>query len=599
MCGIVSFFTTIHNYNIYKKLVESLKILQNRGYDSSGIGIYSTKMNISKIVGTDIDKLNQFDGYFGFGHNRWSTHGVVNEVNAHPHKSLDNKFYIVHNGTIDNFEELKKEISDYDIHKYSETDSELFVNLIQKYYDNSVEDAINKTISKIKGSFAVIIFTVHTPNKVYYCKRNLPLLLGINNNIVIGASESVIFYDNVDYYISLKDNDVITTEISNENISISKLSNYIQTRVVKTKQSITPYPFKHWTIREIFEQPLVMLKSVNMGERLLTDKVVINGLKHKKNKILKTQKVFLFGCGTSYHAGLIGSYLLRFVCNIDSECLVPSEYNNKIHNTKNNLCIYLSQSGETKDLYDLLKINSNSINISIVNVVNSLIARTTKCGIYTNAERENGVAATKSFTSHIIVLNLLVLWFHQHYFKDDNKYRIKYINYLKILPLDCNSILSNISLIKDISNTIIKLNKQSMFILGSELGYYIAKEGALKIKEISYIHTEAHYLSDLKHGPFALIEDNTPIIVIAHDKKSYETSKIICSEIKSRNGFIIFITPYDKINNIDCYIQTPNNKMFNYLLALYPLQLLAYELSVSKGYNPDFPRNLAKSVTVN
>ena len=618
MCGITALITTIKDYEVLQSVIDSLKSLQNRGYDSSGIGIYDIEkknMEVKKVVGNNIDELNNMKtkrSYFGMGHNRWSTHGVVSNKNAHPHHSINKTFYIVHNGTIDNIDEVRKIIPDYNKNRYSETDTEVFINLISYYYEKTKDmiEAIKKTIGVIEGPFAICVFSLLNPNEVYFCRRDLPLLLGFSENLVIASSETVGFYDKVEHFIELKNDDIFQVKVREDEFIYNKMSNYVKIRVVKSREALIPYPYPYWTIKEIMEQPLTVMKATSMGMRINPpNKVILNGLKERMGDILKCRNVVLFGCGTSYHAGCVGAYLLRKLkCFSHSEAFVASEFEEEIHiddNMEDSLCIYLSQSGETKDLVDILNVlkETNAVNISVINVVNSLIARTTGCGVYVNASRENGVASTKSFTAQVVVLSLIAVLINQERYLDDKKHiieREKMISSLQNLPLDieaCFTLFNNIKMkvIPAIENN--KTN--SMFILGSGLGYEIAREGALKIKEISYIHAEAYSLLDLKHGPFALIESGTPIIVIAHDKTSYERSKNICSEIKTRNGLVIFITPYDKIENCDFYIQVPYNQRFSFLLSLIPLQIMAYELALSKGYNPDFPKNLAKCVTVN
>jgi len=621
MCGIIAYLTTIKNYKILQSIIDSLTTLQNRGYDSSGIGVYNTNDNtliVEKTVGKNLKELYKAIGiknsHFGFGHNRWSTHGVVNKNNAHPHRSFSKNFHIVHNGTIDNMDELIDTIPDYKVKKYSETDTELFINLIEYFYKDDVKEAIEKTINIIRGPFAICVFSTLHPNEVYFCRRDLPLLIGFTDSLVIASSESIGFYDKVSHYIELKNNDVFISKIIDEttmkNISVEK---YVTTRVIKSKTPKTPYPFKHWTIKEIMEQPLTVMKSMNMGMRIKNDHMVnLNGLEKKKDEILACNHSMLFGCGTSYHAGLIGGYLLqKFNCFDHNEGILASEFDEYLHmknDMKNKLCIYLSQSGETKDLVDVLNIvdSTSAINISIINTVNSLIARKTECGVYANASRENGVASTKSFIAQVVVLSLISVWINQHKFLDNEKEktkRKKMIASLSNLPLDIEACFTLFPTINHISSQLLSVlsetKNNSLFILGSGLGFHIAQEGALKIKEIAYIHAEAYCLLDLKHGPFALIEKNTPIIVIAHNKKSHERAKNIISEIKTRDGMVIFISPFERIYKCDYYIQVPSSQEFSFLLCLIPLQIMAYELSLAKNLNPDFPKNLAKCVTVN
>ena len=625
MCGIIAYLTTIQDYQILNSIIQSLKTLQNRGYDSSGVGVYnleSKKLVIEKTIGKNLQELLDNhpvkSSHFGFGHNRWSTHGVVTKENAHPHHSLSNNLYIVHNGTIDNMDELITLIPEFKQKRYSQTDSELFVSLIDHFLTNDMEYgddldlndldlkmAIKKTIECIKGPFAITVFCNLFPNEVYFCRRDLPLLIGFTESLVIASSESIGFYDKVDHFIELKNDDVLVAMIVDNTIRMD-IESYIEKRVIKSKMAKTPYPFNHWTIKEIMEQPLTVMKSMNMGMRIKNNHMVnLNGLEKMKEKILKCNHVLSFGCGTSFHAGLVGSYLLKKLNSFDySEGILASEFDTEIdikNNMKDVLCIFLSQSGETKDLVDVLNITdkTDAINISVINTVNSLIARQTGCGVYVNASRENGVASTKSFTAQVVVLALIAVWVNQNKFLEDKDAKIKrtkMITSLSNLPLDIEETFTLFPIIKQITSQLI--DTKSLFILGSGLGYCIAREGALKIKEISYIHAEAYSLLDLKHGPFALIENGTPIIVIAHDEKSHERSKNICSEIKTRHGRVIYITPFENIPNTDDYIQVPYNQELSFLLCLIPLQIMAYEFSLAKNIDCDFPKNLSKTITV-
>ena len=614
MCGIIAYFTTQKKYEIVKAIVSSLKALQNRGYDSSGIGVYNDgKISTKKILGKDLDDFYKLDtqiGNAGMGHNRWSTHGEVTEYNAHPHHSISGKLFIVHNGTINNMEDLEKIIPDYKDRKYSETDTELFINLIEFYYmrERSLEKAIQITVSQIEGPFAICVFNIDNPNEMYFCRRDLPLLIGFSDTMVVASSETLGFYAQVEHYIELKNDDVFLARNHEDKLEFNKMDRYIKIRVVKSRDLLEPYPYPYWTIKEIMEQPLTVMKSMNMGQRIESeDKVRLNGLKLKMKDIINCTQSLIFGCGTSYHAALVGEHLFKKLkCYNQSKAMLAPEFDMDVDifdNAKNTLTLYLSQSGETKDLVDVLykMKETDATNVSIINVVNSLIARTTGCGVYVNASRENGVASTKSFTAQVVVLALIAIWINQNKYPDSSQHKIerkKYIQSLMDLPLDIEATFTLISNIKEQVKEY-KMPNNSMFILGSKVGYSIAKEGALKIKEIAYVHAEAYSLLDLKHGPFALIEPETPIIVIAHDQDSHEKAKNICSEIKTRKGTVIFISPFERIDKIDYFIQVPYNPKFSFLLCLIPLQIIAYELTLLRGHNPDFPRNLAKSVTVN
>ncbi len=622
MCGIIGLLkSNLINENIYNILINGLYQLQNRGYDSTGVCVLNDdKFDIYKYASTNetnaIDKLKKLNllsfKNIGIGHNRWATHGGKTDYNAHPHISNNKKFCLVHNGIIENYLLIKEKLLNNGYVFYSETDTEIIVNLIEYYYKelNNTYEAISKTINELNGTYGLIILNLDEPSTIYAVRNGSPLLLGKNNDYVILTSEQSGFCGRVNTYITLENNDIITISDSNGTINVKTNNKYENKNINKMDITLLPSPFNHWTVKEIYDQPKTILNSLNNGGRIESnDTVKLGGLMDKIDLLKSVKNIILLGCGTSYNAGLYGAHFIRDLCDFNIVSVIdgadftikniPKQYeNNSVSNTA---LILISQSGETKDLHRCIQIakDNNMITIGIINVVDSLIAREADCGIYCNAGREIGVASTKAFTSQVVCLNLLAIWFAQIHKIN----QIKRSNYIKDLLKLSNDFFSTISSVND---QIINLAKEycifnNMFILGKNTDEITAREGSLKIKEISYIHSEAYSTASLKHGPFALLDKNFPVVIIS-SLDEYESKVLNCfEEVYSRESPIILITNNDKINITNkTYnkIVVPKNNTFSSLLSLIPLQLFAYYLSINKGINPDIPRNLAKVVTV-
>lgn len=628
MCGIFGILTTLKDHNVYKIIIDGLIQLQNRGYDSSGIcTIVDNEFKIYKYASTlkfsSIDKLlmlnlhtSKNDIDCGIGHNRWATHGEKNDTNAHPHISNDKKFVLVHNGIIENYLELKKFLISKKYNFYSQTDTEVIVNLISYHYNEEIKkfgensenvfNAIKNTIDDLSGTYGLIILNNTEPNKMYAVRNGSPLLIGKTNEYVILTSEENGFCNMINNYITLNNNDICVIEKNNEKINVKTSYDYVNRKVETLTNNLTPEPFKHWTLKEIYEQPETILNTINNGGRIKNNKEIkLGGLEKYTDIIKNIQNVILLGCGTSYYAGLYGSYYLKNLCNFNTvQVFDGAEFNTyDIPKIGNTLFILISQSGETKDLYRCVEIakNNNILTIGIINVVNSLIAREVDCGIYCNAGREMGVASTKAFTSQVIALSLFAIWNAQINSINEIK-RLAMIKDLYNLSNDFKNTIDTISeQIKEIAKKLYKY--KNLFILGKGSDECIAKEGALKIKEISYIHSEGYSASSLKHGPFALLDKDFPTIIL--NCNTIYTEKILnCyEEVHSRNSPIIFITNKNddvkiKIKEDTICINVVKNNSYDSLLGIIPLQLLAYYLSINNDINPDIPKNLAKVVTV-
>lgn len=630
MCGIVAVLLKYCNKenNINNYLINGLKQLQNRGYDSVGICLLKNDELINRKYASSqeinsLDKLeseifkNEIYSNIGICHTRWATHGGATDFNAHPHISNNGRFALVHNGIIENYLELKDKIK-HGIFK-SETDTEIIVNLLSDIYDslleNSdtknikslVEEAICELVKLMKGSWSLVIICKDSPNILYGTRNGNPLLFSINNNIAMFSSEQNGFDGKVNDYIVLKNNDIISVYLNDDKMEyVSIFNSKYDKKNINTITNLKEKNYEHWTLKEIYEQPESINRSINFGGRILDDyNVKLEGLCNNKEILTQIDNIILLGCGTSYHAGMIGVNYLKDLCNFNTVQLFDGaefEYTDipKIGNTA---LILISQSGETRDIYRCIKIakENNLFTIGVINVIDSLIAREVNCGCYLNSGREIGVASTKSFTSQCIVLSLISLWFSQLHGINEIK-RNNYINDLHHLNGQIKSILDDFN--DNIGNILsIFEDKKSCFILGKGKCEAIAKEGALKIKEISYIHSEGYNISSLKHGPFALLEKDFPVILLAPNNKYISKVNNAYEEISARYASIIYIT--DEFNSYTHMISKKHkviyiakNNTYSELLFVIILQIIAYKLALERNINPDMPKNLAKVVTV-
>lgn len=627
MCGIFGILSLLENQDISKIIINSLIQLQNRGYDSSGICLlnnnnlsennfiihkYASTLNessIDKLISLNISQnliKEQININIGIGHNRWATHGGKTDINAHPHISNDKNFVLVHNGIIENYQELKKFLIEKNYSFYSQTDTEVIVNLISYYFQqyNNTFEAIKKTINELQGTYGIIVINKLEPNNLYAVRNGSPLLIGSTDDYALITSEQSGFCGLVNTYITLQNDDICTIIKDKHNkISIETSNQYIQKQINLINYEQTSEPFLHWTIKEIYEQPNTIFNAINRGGRIKNNsEVKLGGLEQNIENLRDINNLILLGCGTSYHAGLYSMNYLKTLCNFNTVQVFDgaefTEYD--IPKIGKTAFVLISQSGETRDLYHSIEIarEQDIITIGIINVVDSLIAREVDCGIYCNAGREIGVASTKAFTSQVICLSLMAVWFAQIHNLNEFK-RIKIIKDLHNLSNDFKNTINNIN--QDIENIASQYTKyNNLFLLGKGTDEYIAKEGSLKIKEISYIHSEGYSASSLKHGPFALLDENFPTIIL-NCIDEYSSKILNCyEEVHSRNSPIILITNNNNlnINNDSIKINVTKNNSYSSLIGIIPLQLLAYYLSIKKNINPDIPKNLAKVVTV-
>jgi glucosamine--fructose-6-phosphate aminotransferase (isomerizing) len=607
MCGIIGVISNNTIEIIKKGLIQ----LQNRGYDSVGISVMEDKFKTIKYASNDndcfenlfnnINKINNCK--IGIGHTRWATHGKKSDNNSHPHLSFNKNIILAHNGIIENYKSIKEMLLAKNYIFNSETDSEVIVNLIDYYYNvekKDFEEILKNLEDELEGTWALVIMNLDYKNKLFCCRHGSPLLIGISDDCAIISSEKAALNNYVNNYFILNSNDICIIEDKSNNIVINTRNKYIYKENKNQTNLLSPEPYKYWIEREINEQYESSLRAISLDGRLLNNsEVILGGLEINKKFLKRVENLVIIGCGTSFHSGMLSKYYFNDLCNFNSVSIIDGgEFDiNDISKKGITAIILLSQSGETKDIYDCLKIaqENNIFTIGIVNTVDSMIARETNCGCYINAGREMSVASTKSFTNQVIVLSMVAIWFSQIHNINENK-REKYIKYLRQLPYDIKDILENVKIDDKIIDL---LDKKNIFILGKEKGEALSKEASLKIKEISYIHAEGYSSSGLKHGPFALLDKNMPVILLLLRNKFYSKNYSCYEEIISRESPVLIINNYD-IETCDDYeyvISIPYNELYNELLAIIPLQIIAYKLSIKHNINPDKPRNLAKCVT--
>lgn len=624
MCGIIAYLGKLSGA---KYVLEGINILKNRGYDSVGCCSYdpiTKKFILTKYANnSDTNSFELFEKSFGvheehtclISHTRWATTGMVNDQNSHPHLETlgPDTIALVHNGIISNYQKLKNFLIKKGITFQSETDSEVIVNLISYYKNNennNMMDAIKLTLNELDGTWSLIIMDLSDPNSLYVCKKGSPILVGYSSDMCIISSEIAGFSNYLRNYHVVPDNHIIKISFHPENgicfyrdDKLTELSS--NTLIQQSLNATTPEPYKHWTLKEIMEQGEAALRAINQGGRILNrSKVNLGGLKDHTGQLMETKHLTLLASGTSYHAGLIGQKYFQNLSGFETVRVVEaSEFSINDLAPRSAGVLLLSQSGETRDVIRCMEIirenRPDVIIFSIVNVVESVIARDADCGVYLNAGREVGVASTKSFTNQVLVLILISIWFAQNRGLSRTS-RSRLIRSLQSMP---ELIEEGLASLETSCTKIVDYlaNYGHLFILGRDRGLPVAMEGALKIKEISYIHAEAYPSGALKHGPLALITNGTPVIVIRiGDSDLISKLDIAAEETKTRGGYIISISSKKcsdrKLYNHEIII--PNDPNLAPILATFPLQYIAYMLSVRLGYDPDYPRNLAKCVTV-
>lgn len=623
MCGIVGYLGT--EPEAITAVLDGLLLLQNRGYDSCGIstlhdGELATNKYASTTINNALDVLTQnimkqsAKKTIAIGHTRWATHGSKTDINAHPHHDSSNRIALVHNGIIENFFELKSKLVTKGYCMRSSTDTEIIAVLIGSLLDEGepMIEAVRKTVEQLKGTWALVIIHRDYPNKMWAVRNGSPLLLGMSPSCVMVASEQIAFHSYVNQYVVLKDHDVLEidmlsassapTEPIGSKFKFNK-NIHLYDKQTKTGENIelTPAPYEHWMLKEICEQPDAVLRALNNGGRIATETTVkLGGLDALQSTLVEIDHLVLLGCGTSYHAGLWSLGIFKLLEMFDTVSLYDgADFSGRdIPRRGKTAVVLLSQSGETKDLHRCVQIiqDHGVISIGVVNVIDSFIARETNCGVYLNAGREVAVASTKSFTNQCVVLSLLAVWFSQKKGTCEEKRR-KIIADLHQLPFQMTEVVrpENLGKMENIAEKI--RESKSVFLLGKGKEEAIAKEGALKIKEIARIHAEGYSTSALKHGPFGLLEPALPVIILDIGDEYREKTSNAIQEVQARETQTIIL--YDNKENRysnGCWIEP--NQTFGGLLSNIYLQFISYYCAVKNGFSPDYPRNLAKVVTV-
>ncbi|WP_297508900.1 glutamine--fructose-6-phosphate transaminase (isomerizing) [Flavobacterium sp.] len=614
MCGIVGY---IGHRAAYPIVIKGLKRLEYRGYDSAGVMLYDgVDLKVSKTKGkvSDLEERanNEIstNGTIGMGHTRWATHGVPNDVNSHPHLSNSGNLAIIHNGIIENYEPLKKELINRGYTFKSDTDTEVLVNLIedvQKKDGLKLGKAVQVALNQVVGAYAICVFDKNKPDEIVVARLGSPLAIGVGENEYFIASDASPFIEYTSNAIYLED----------EEMAIVRLHKPLKIRKIKDDSLVDPYVqelqmnleqiekggYDHFMLKEIYEQPNVIKDTYRGRLHATTGLIQMAGVEDNIEKFLYADRILIIACGTSWHAGLVAEYVIEEFARIPVEVEYASEfrYRNPIITSKD-VVIAISQSGETADTLAAIKLakQKGAFVFGVCNVVGSSISRETNGGAYTHAGPEIGVASTKAFTTQITVLTMIALRLAKAKGTLSNSDYFRYLQELELIPekvaeaLQTNAISKEIAAIyKDASNCL---------YLGRGYNFPVALEGALKLKEISYIHAEGYPAAEMKHGPIALIDEKMPVVVIAPKQGHYDKVVSNIQEIKSRSGKIIAIVTKGDIQVkelADHVIEIPETSdALSPLITTIPLQLLSYHIAVMRGCNVDQPRNLAKSVTV-
>ena len=614
MCGIVGY---IGHRKAFPIVIKGLKRLEYRGYDSAGVMLYDGKdLLVCKTKGKvsdleercDVESLSS--ATIGMGHTRWATHGVPNDVNSHPHLSNSGELAIIHNGIIENYEPLKKELISRGYTFKSDTDTEVLINLIedvQKKENLKLGKAVQVALNQVVGAYAICVFDIKKPDEIIVARLGSPLAIGVGENEYFIASDASPFIEYTSNAIYLED----------EEIAVIRLGKKLKVRKIQDDSLVDPYVQKlqmnleqiekggydHFMLKEIYEQPSV-IKDTYRG-RLLVDKGIVRmaGIEDNLERFVNAERILIVACGTSWHAGLVAEYVIEEFTRIPVEVEYASEfrYRNPIIN-KGDVVIAISQSGETADTLAAIKLakENGAFVFGVCNVVGSSISRETHAGAYTHAGPEIGVASTKAFTTQITVLTMIALRIAQAKGTLNHTDYRRYLQELELIPEKVQEALNTNEVAKEIASVF--KDSTNCLYLGRGYNFPVALEGALKLKEISYIHAEGYPAAEMKHGPIALIDEMMPVVVIAPKQGHYDKVVSNIQEIKSRSGKIIaIVTKGDtQVRDLaDYVIEIPETTdALSPLITTIPLQLLSYHIAVMRNCNVDQPRNLAKSVTV-
>ena len=612
MCGIVGYIGSKQAYPI---LIKGLQRLEYRGYDSAGIAlIHEDKLNVYKAKGKVSDLIHfagqkDIEGTIGIAHTRWATHGEPNTVNAHPHYSQSEELALIHNGIIENYAVLKQGLSERGFTFASETDTEVLIQLIEfvkKSNNVDLTTAVQLALNQVVGAYAIAVIEKGRPDVIVAARKGSPLVVGIGEDEFFLASDATPIIEFTNKVVYIGEEEIVTLERGKE-IKIKTIGNVEKTPEIKelemTLSQLEKGGYPHFMIKEIFEQPKTLADSMRGRVNVDENNITLAGFIDNKDKFLNAKRIIITACGTSWHSGLIGKYAIEEFARIPVEVEYSSEfrYRKPVIN-KDDLVIAISQSGETADTLAAVELakEHGAFIFGICNVVGSSIPRNTHSGCYTHAGPEIGVASTKAFTAQVTVLTMLALMIGKEKGTLSEEHYLKIVGELARIPEKITHLLKQDASIAEFAKTF--TYAQNFIYLGRGYNFPVALEGALKLKEISYIHAEWYPAAEMKHGPIALISQEMPVVVIAPSVGMYEKVVSNIQEIKARKGKIIsIITEGDVVvkNLSDYSISIPDTEeCLVPLLAAIPLQLFAYHIAVVKGCNVDQPRNLAKSVTV-
>lgn len=610
MCGIVGY---IGSKDAYPILIKGLKRLEYRGYDSAGVALLNGEIAIYKKKGK-VSELEDFvrgketKSTIGIGHTRWATHGEPSDLNAHPHHSEKGLFTIIHNGIIENYSVLKKTLMDKGMKFYSETDTEVLANLIEYIYtteDVSVEVAVSLALQKVNGAYGLVVLSREDPNLMIAARRSSPLVIGLGSNEYFIASDATPIAEYTDRVIYLNNDDIALIR-RDELVLKNLLSDATQVNIKTLDMDISEMEkqgYEHYMLKEIFEQPRSIQDTFRGRIKPDTNEIRLGGLLDVKDQLVNARRIVVIACGTSWHAGLVGEYLIEDLARIPVEVEYASEfrYRNPLIGP-DDVVLAISQSGETADTLAAIQLarESGALVLGICNVAGSSISRETHAGVYTHAGIEIGVASTKAFTAQVTVLTMMAMMIGKEKGLLSEERFGHLIAELNDIPGKIEKILEQNEEFRRIAE--IYKDATNALYLGRGVSFPVALEGALKLKEISYIHAEGYPAAEMKHGPIALIDANMPVVFIATRDGSYDKIVSNIQEVKARNGVVIaIVTEGDEIikGMADHVIEIPEtDESLVSLPSVVPLQLIAYHIALMRGCNVDQPRNLAKSVTV-
>lgn len=612
MCGIVAY---VGGQNAYPILIKGLKRLEYRGYDSSGISllndsglvIHKCKGKVSDLEAHAAGK--DVGGTIGIGHTRWATHGEPNDINAHPHFSENEELAMIHNGIIENYGSLKEELIKRGHSFKSETDTEVLIHLIEDVQRNGelpLAEAVRIALTQVVGAYAIVVISKNDPEMLIGAKKGSPMVVGVGKNEFFLASDATPIIEYTKNVVYLEDEEIVEIKLGEE-LQIRTIANEEKTPYIHELEmhleELEKGGYEHFMLKEIYEQPKSIADSMRGRIHAPQGMVKLGGIIDYEQKLVNAKRIIIVACGTSWHAGLVGEYLLEDLARIPVEVEYASEfrYRNPVI-YEDDVVIAISQSGETADTLAAIELakSKGATIIGICNVVGSTISRATHAGSYTHAGPEIGVASTKAFTSQVTVLTLLAMHLaHERGTIKESRFR-ELVAGLEMIPKQVEEMLKSENSIEEISA--MYKDAANFLYLGRGYNFPVALEGALKLKEISYIHAEGYPAAEMKHGPIALIDEEMPVVVVATNKGSYEKVVSNIQEVKARKGKIIaIVTEGDTAvrEMADHVIEIPEtDEVLVPLLASIPLQLLSYHIAVMRGCNVDQPRNLAKSVTV-